>query len=155
MVEGVGDVSQDRSYATIAAASRAARLARLARLADGLPWTDTGKVFVQEDGTWLHPDSVSEAFREIATGADLPPINLRDLRHGAAALVKAGGGDLHDAKKKLRHSTIVLTSNTYMELFEEYEDELTEKAAAAVPRARKTAVVDTAAHASLTQKPGE
>jgi integrase len=115
---------------------------------------DTGKVFVQEDGTWLHPDSVSDAFQEIRKAAGLPPINLRDLRHGAAALVKAGGGDLHDAKVKLRHSTIVLTSDTYMELFEEYEEELTERAAAAVPRARKAAD-NTAAHASLTQEPVE
>ncbi|MEU0219065.1 site-specific integrase [Streptomyces sp. NPDC006265] len=99
-------------------------------------WTDTGKMFTAEDGSWLHPDFVSKAFRRISDAAGLPPINLRDLRHGAAALVKAGGGDLHDAKVKLRHSTITLTSDTYMELFEEYEDELTEKAAAAVPRAR-------------------
>ncbi|MFF9074940.1 hypothetical protein ACF1A9_21965 [Streptomyces sp. NPDC014872] len=83
-------------------------------------------------------------FREILATTDLPPINLRDLRHGAAALVKAGGGDLHDAKVKLRHSTIVLTSDTYMELFEEYEDELTERAAAVVPRAGKA-----------TEQPGE
>jgi integrase len=100
-------------------------------------WTDTGKMFTAEDGAWLHPDTVSKEFRRIADAAGLPPINLRDLRHGAAALVKAGGGDLHDAKVKLRHSTITLTSDTYMELFEEYEDELTEKAAAAVPRARR------------------
>ncbi|GKQ40320.1 site-specific integrase [Streptomyces sp. A012304] len=100
-------------------------------------WVDTGKMFTAEDGAWLHPDVVSKAFRRIADGAGLPPINLRDLRHGAAALVKAGGGDIHDAKVKLRHGTIQLTSDTYMELFEEYEDELTEKAAAAVPRARK------------------
>ncbi|WP_060881739.1 tyrosine-type recombinase/integrase [Streptomyces scabiei] len=104
---------------------------------DTADWTDTGKMFVQEDGSWLHPDTVSKTFRRIVESAGLPPINLRDLRHGAAALVKAGGGDLHDAKVKLRHSTVVLTSDTYMELFEEYEDELTEKAAAAVPRARK------------------
>lgn len=51
--------------------------------------------------------------------------------------MKAGGGDIHDAKVKLRHGTIQLTSDTYMELFEEYEDELTEKAAATVPRARR------------------
>lgn len=100
-------------------------------------WADTGKMFAAEDGAWLHPDVVSKAFRRIADGAGLPPINLRDLRHGAAALVKAGGGDIHDAKVKLRHGTIRLTSDTYMELFEEYEDELTEKAAAAVPRARR------------------
>ncbi|MFJ4987930.1 tyrosine recombinase XerC [Streptomyces sp. NPDC088732] len=149
------DVKVDRGTVEALQAHQERQAAeRARRLADGLPWADTGKVFVQEDGSWLHPDSVSDVFREIVDGAGLPPINLRDLRHGAAALVKAGGGDLHDAKKKLRHSTIVLTSNTYMELFEEYEDELTEKAAAAVPRARKPAV-DTAAHASLTQKPGE
>lgn len=101
-------------------------------------WTDTGKMFVSDDGSWLHPDTVSKAFRRIADAAGLPPINLRDLRHGAAALVKAGGGDLHDAKVKLRHSTITLTSDTYMELFEEYEDDVTERAAAAVPRARRS-----------------
>ncbi|MFE2353090.1 tyrosine-type recombinase/integrase [Streptomyces parvulus] len=105
---------------------------------DTADWTDTGKMFTAEDGSWLHPDLVSKTFRRISDAAGLPPINLRDLRHGAAALVKAGGGDLHDAKVKLRHSTITLTSDTYMELFEEYEDEVTERAAAAVPRARKS-----------------
>lgn len=100
-------------------------------------WVDTGKVFGNPDGTWLHPDTVSKTFVKLYTAAGLPPINLRDLRHGAAGLVKAAGGDLHDAKVKLRHSTIVLTSDTYMELFQEYEDELTERTAAVVPRARK------------------
>ncbi|MER7967972.1 site-specific integrase [Streptomyces sp. NPDC096080] len=108
-----------------------------ARGEDAYDWLDTGKMFTAEDGAWLHPDVVSKTFRRIADAADLPPINLRDLRHGAAALVKAGGGDLHDAKVKLRHSTITLTSDTYMELFEEYEDDVTERAAAAVPRARR------------------
>jgi integrase len=100
-------------------------------------WTDTGKIFAAEDGSWLHPDVVSKEFKRIVEAADLPPINLRDLRHGAAALVKAGGGDVHDAKVKLRHSTITLTADTYLELFTEYEQELTEKSAAAVPRARR------------------
>ncbi|MFJ4829890.1 tyrosine-type recombinase/integrase [Streptomyces sp. NPDC088747] len=104
---------------------------------DTADWVDTGKMFTTESGEWLHPDVVSKAFKRIMEAADLPPINLRDLRHGAAALVKAGGGDMNDAKVKLRHSTYVLTVDTYMELFEEYEEELTEKAAAAVPRARR------------------
>ncbi|MFD6432857.1 tyrosine recombinase XerC [Streptomyces venezuelae] len=100
-------------------------------------WVDTGKILTVEDGSWLHPDVLSKEFKIIRKRADLPPINLRDLRHSAAGLVKAGGGDLHDAKVKLRHSTIVLTSDTYMAMFQEYEDELTEKSAAAVPRARR------------------
>jgi integrase len=105
---------------------------------DAHDWIDTGKILTAEDGSWLHPDVLSREFVKIYEAADLPPINLRDLRHGAAALVKAAGGDLHDAKVKLRHSTITLTSDTYMELFQEYEDELTEKAAAVVPRTRRT-----------------
>ncbi|MFM9672752.1 site-specific integrase [Streptomyces galilaeus] len=125
---------------------------KAARLGRGLPWVDTGKVFTSEDGSWLHPEVVSETFRAIVADEDLPPINLRDLRHGAAALIKAAGGDLHDAKVKLRHSTITLTSDTYMTLFREYEEELTERAAAVVPRARR-GVDSTAAHASLTQDP--
>jgi integrase len=110
---------------------------RAARLEAGKAWADTGKVFTTEDGSWLHPDVVSKEFRRILQQADLPPINLRDLRHGAAALVKAGGGDIDDASKKLRHSTIVLTADTYMALFQEYEQDLAERAAAAVPRARR------------------
>ncbi|MFK0151159.1 tyrosine-type recombinase/integrase [Streptomyces sp. NPDC090493] len=146
------DVKVDRGTIDVLKAHRKRQRAeRAAREEKGLPWTDTGKVFVQEDGSWLHPDSVSDTFQEIRERAGLPPINLRDLRHGAAALVKAAGGDLHDAKAKLRHSTIVLTSNTYMELFEEYEEDLAERTAAVVPRARKS----TGAHAPLTQKPAE
>lgn len=78
---------------------------------------------------------LSREFVRICEQADLPPINLRDLRHVAAALVKAGGGDIHDAKAKLRHANITLTSHTYMALFSEYEQDLAERSAAAVPRA--------------------
>jgi integrase len=117
--------------------------ARTAQLrAQGKPavdWADTGKIWTNEDGAWLHPDVVSREFVKIYQAASLPPVNLRDLRHCAAGLVKAGGGDIHDAKVKLRHSTITLTSDTYMALFTEYETELAERSAAAVPRARKSA----------------
>lgn len=100
-------------------------------------WTDTGKMFVDEDGTWLHPEKVSDAFRRIVARADLPPINLRDLRHCAATLIHAGGGDLHAIKETLRHDDIRLTSNTYTSLLKEVDLEIAEKAAAIVPRARK------------------
>jgi integrase len=100
-------------------------------------WIDTGKVFTAPDGSWLHPDVVSAAFVRIRDAAGLPPVTLRDTRHGAAGLVKAGGGDMDDAKRKLRHSTIVLTIDTYMPLFAEFDAELAERSAAAVPRARR------------------
>jgi integrase len=112
---------------------------RRARGEDAHDWIETGKILTAEDGSWLHPDVLSREFVKLCEQADLPPINLRDLRHVAAALVKAGGGDIHDAKAKLRHANIALTSNTYMSLFEEYEVGLAERSAAAVPRATKGA----------------
>ncbi|MBZ6135734.1 site-specific integrase [Streptomyces olivaceus] len=131
----MASVTLDRGTVAVLREHRARQDAE--RKSAGAKWTETGKVFTTETGGWLHPDVVSKEFRRLVELADLPPINLRDLRHGAAALVKAGGGDIDDASKKLRHSTIVLTADTYMALFQEYEEELTEAAAAAVPRARK------------------
>ncbi|MFF1682136.1 hypothetical protein ACFVYG_39575 [Streptomyces sp. NPDC058256] len=49
-------------------------------------WKDTGKVFTKKDGSWLHPETVSETFRRILSTTDLPLITLRDLRHVAATL---------------------------------------------------------------------
>ncbi|MEW2424875.1 tyrosine-type recombinase/integrase [Streptomyces nigra] len=134
----MSSVTLDRETAAVLREHRIRQEAeRAACLAAGKAWADTGKVFTTDDGSWLHPDMVSKEFKRIAEAADLPPINLRDLRHGAAALVKAGGGDIDDASKKLRHSTIVLTADTYMALFQEYEQDLAERSAAAVPRARR------------------
>jgi integrase len=105
---------------------------------DVADWEDNGKVFVEPDGTWLHPEKVSDEFRRLYKRVGLPPINLRDLRHLAATLVHAGGGDIHAVKATLRHSTIQLTSDTYTELLEETDREIAERAAALVPRARRS-----------------
>jgi integrase len=151
----MASVMLDRETVAVLREHRARQeAARAARLAAGQTWVDTGKVFAAEDGSWLHPDIVSKEFKRIVAAADLPPINLRDLRHGAAALVKAAGGDIDDASKKLRHSTIVLTADTYMSLFQEYEQDLTERAAAAVPRARRGRGTAPGAGAVPHQGPG-
>ncbi|MET8030976.1 hypothetical protein [Streptomyces avermitilis] len=55
-------------------------------------WLDTGKIWTAEDGSWIHPDVVSREFDRIMHRAGLPPINLRDLRHCAAGLVKRAAG---------------------------------------------------------------
>jgi integrase len=104
---------------------------------DVADWVDTGKVFVDVDGTWLHPEKVSEEFRRIYKRIGLPPINLRDLRHLAATLVHAGGGDIFAVQKTLRHASGQLTSDTYTELLEDVDRSIAEKAAGLVPRARR------------------
>nr|WP_326576262.1 site-specific integrase [Actinacidiphila glaucinigra] len=84
------------------------------------------KVLTAELGEWLHPEKVWDAFRRICRAADLPPINLRDLRHCAATLIHAGGGDLHAIKETLRHFTITLAGETYTSLLLEADLEIAE-----------------------------
>lgn len=134
----------DGSAATIAlgpAMAQVLREHRVRQLAEkekaGEKWVETGKVFATELGEWLHPDSVTQTFKRIYLSVDLPPINLRDLRHVAATLIHAGGGDLHAIKETLRHSTITLASDTYTSLLAEVDQAIAEKAEGVVPRARK------------------
>ncbi|MGC0317323.1 site-specific integrase [Kitasatospora acidiphila] len=118
-------------------AARAEYLASGGDPAKAPSWTDTGKVFTREDGTWLHPEMVSDTFRQIYESAGLPPINLRDLRHQAATVIHAGGGDLHTIKEVLRHNTIKLASDTYTSLLREVDKEVANRAAGMVPRSRR------------------
>ncbi|MFI1956920.1 tyrosine recombinase XerC [Streptomyces althioticus] len=104
---------------------------------DVADWVDTDKVWTEPDGSWLHPEKVSEEFRRIRDRAGLPPVSLRDLRHLAATLVYAASGDVHAVKAVLRHASVQLTSETYTEVLEEVDREIAEKAAALVPRARR------------------
>ncbi|MEU3499227.1 site-specific integrase [Streptomyces hundungensis] len=108
----------------------------------GVAWKETGKVFTQEDGSWLHPETASATFRRILATTDLPPITLRDLRHVAATITHGSGGDLHTIKETLRHSTITLTSDTYTSLLPEVDQAAAEAAARLIPRARPSISVD-------------
>ncbi|WP_225843700.1 site-specific integrase [Streptomyces albus] len=105
---------------------------------DTADWVDARKEFTDVDGHWLHPEKVSEEFRCVYRRAGLPPIHLRDLRHCAATLIHAGGGDLRAIKETLRHGTVQLASDTYTSLLEEVDREIAERAAAVVPRARRS-----------------
>ncbi|MGW1277948.1 site-specific integrase [Streptomyces tsukubensis] len=109
---------------------------KAARLARGKAWHETGKVWTEPDGSWLHPEKVSNAFRRILASTDLPPINLRDLRHVAASLVYHEARDIFAVKVTLRHSTIKLAGDTYTSLFVELDRELADKVANLVPRHR-------------------
>ena len=79
----------------------------------GPAWTDTGLVFTREDGTALHPATVTDRFHDLHTAAGLPPVRLHDLRHGAATLALAAGINLKTIQTMLRHSSITITADTY------------------------------------------
>jgi len=146
---GVRTIALDAGTVQVLRAHRVRQAAE--KLHWGSAWTDTGRVFTKEDGTWLHPSAVTDRFIRLAEEAGLPPIRFHDLRHGAATLIHAAGGDLHAIKEVLGHSTIALTSDTYTNLLPEVDKTLAEAAFRLVPRAPLKAVSGAGAPAALPQ----
>ncbi len=72
-----------------------------------------GFMFTNTRGDPIKPDRLGELFHRLVRDADLPPIRLHDLRHGAASLSLAAGNDLKTVQTMLGHSSIVLTADTY------------------------------------------
>ncbi|GAA4950916.1 tyrosine-type recombinase/integrase [Streptomonospora halophila] len=99
------------------------------RLAAGPGWHDSGLVFTNPDGTGLRPSWVSDEFARIVARADLPPIRLHDLRHGAASLGLAAGVDIKVVSAELGHSTTTFTQDTYQTVFPEVAREAAEATA--------------------------
>jgi integrase len=108
------------------------------RLAAGPAWVDTGLVFTQPDGTALHPADVTARFHELVTAADLPPVRLHDLRHGAATIALAAGVEMKVVQDMLGHSSITLTSDTYTSVLPELARLAAESAASLIPRAARS-----------------
>jgi integrase len=108
---------------------------RKERLRWGTAWVDSGRVFTQEDGAHLIPDTVSDQFRHLAAAAGQPPIRLHDLRHGAATLALEAGVDVKVVQEMLGHSSSKLTRDTYTSVSSVLMADASEKIAALIPRA--------------------
>jgi integrase len=61
------------------------------RMAAGPAWQETGLVFAREDGSILHPQTLSGSFERAVKAAGLPPIGIHGLRHSHASLAGVSG----------------------------------------------------------------
>ncbi|MFJ2432510.1 tyrosine-type recombinase/integrase [Streptomyces anulatus] len=105
----------------------------------GTAWVDTGMVFTQEDGSWLHPGKVTDLFERLVAASGLPPIRLHDLRHGAATLMLAAGIDVKIVSDTLGHSDTRITRDIYQSVLPQVGKNAAEATAKLVPLQRKTA----------------
>lgn len=104
------------------------------RAAWGEAYSDHGLVFAREDGTPIPPSTVSSEFARLCDGAGLRHIRLHDLRHGQASLMLAAGVPIAVVSKRLGHSSISITSDTYSHLLGGVGAQAAEAAASLVPR---------------------
>ncbi|MFE1787197.1 tyrosine-type recombinase/integrase [Streptomyces sp. NPDC059525] len=107
------------------------------RLEWGSAWVNTGLVFTQEDGSWLHPGKVTDLFERLVSASGLPPIRLHDLRHGAATLMLAADIDIKIVSDTLGHSDTRITRDIYQSVLPHVGKSAAEATAKLVPLQRK------------------
>ncbi|MGA5217913.1 tyrosine-type recombinase/integrase [Streptomyces cinereoruber] len=103
----------------------------------GSAWVNTGLVFAQEDGSWLHPGKVTDLFERLVAASGLPPIRLHDLRHGAATLMLAADIDIKIVSDTLGHSDTRITRDIYQSVLPHVGKSAAEATAKLVPLQRK------------------
>ena len=84
----------------------------------GSGYTHDDRVFAREDGTDLSPGQVTKSFSRLAEAAGVREVRLHDLRHGTASLMLAGGVDVAVVSKRMGHSSVRLTVDTYSHLLQ-------------------------------------
>lgn len=102
------------------------------RLLVGPDWQDLDLVCDRGDGSPLHPDSWTKAFKRLALNADLPPgTRLHDVRHGFATVLLSRGVHPAIASATLGHASPAFTMTVYQHVL----DGMTAQAAAAIDEA--------------------
>ena len=105
----------------------------------GPAYREHGLVFAREDSPIRRSD-LSELFGRLVAETAMPdrsplrPVRFHDLRHGAASLMLAAGVDIAIVSKRLGHSQIGVTVDSYAHLLRGVGRDAAERAAALVPR---------------------
>lgn len=102
----------------------------------GVLYVDHGLVFAREDGNPIPPPTVADRFHAVSDKLGLRRVRLHDLRHGAASMALAAGVPIATVSKRLGHSSIGITADTYSHLLTGVGAEAAERTAALVPRKR-------------------
>lgn len=80
-----------------------------------------GLVFTTKNGTPLEPRNVNRAFETLCRRAGVRSIRLHDLRHSCATLLFAMGVEAATVQRILRHSSISVTTGTYVDVIEQVQ----------------------------------
>lgn len=104
------------------------------RLAWGSAYHDGGYVFTKESGEPYHPDAITKQVARLMRRAGMTTPKLHALRHFRAGALISTGADIAAVSRAMGHSSIGTTSDIYGSLFESANREMSEKAAALIPR---------------------
>lgn len=88
------------------------------RFLAGAQWHDTGLVFTTTRVGFLEPRNINRTFHSLCAQAEVPQLRVHDLRHSCATLLFTMGVPPATVQRILRHSSITVTTGTYVEVIE-------------------------------------
>ncbi|MGW4371697.1 tyrosine-type recombinase/integrase [Nocardia takedensis] len=88
------------------------------RFSAGDRWRETGLVFTTALGRPIEPRNINRMFARLCEIAEVPQVRVHDLRHSCATLLFTMGVDAATVQRILRHSSISVTTGTYVEVIE-------------------------------------
>lgn len=83
------------------------------KLLQGDRWVDSGYIFTQDDGSRMHPDSITDWLNKFSKKHNLPHIHPHAFRHTAASTMIANGVDLVTTANELGHANATTTATIY------------------------------------------
>lgn len=110
------------------------------RLSLGTAWTDTGFIFVQENGKPMHPDTLTDYCSSFRTKYNnlitkenkeksnkdkmplLPHLNPHAFRHSQASMLILSGLDCATVSKRLGHAKISTTTDIYSHIMKKADE---------------------------------
>lgn len=90
-------------------------------------------VCVDQMGTLLQPDFVSQKFQQLLQKWGLRPIRFHDLRHSCATIMLYLGYTMKDIQTWLGHSNYAFTANTYVHASHEEHQKMAEALSEKLP----------------------
>ncbi len=106
----------------------------------GVSINDNDLIFCRLDGKPLRPNTVTHAWNVLAIRAGIKVIRLHDARHTHASLMLKAGTHPKIVQKRLGHSSIMMTLDTYSHVAPGLQEAAAEKFDSMVPRRENRAV---------------
>lgn len=79
-------------------------------------WKDTDYLFVQDNGSPMHPDSITDYMTKFSKKYELPHIHPHKFRHTMASILYFNGVDSISISKRLGHAKVSTTTDIYSHL---------------------------------------
>jgi integrase len=96
----------------------------------GVTASANDRVFTNEIGDPIRPDSVGQAFGRLVKAAGVPPIRLHDLRHTHASQLLMAGINVKVVSERFGHASVSFTLDTYAHVMPGQQAEAAAAAAA-------------------------